>query len=118
MNKRLQLLALVLIATFARESLAQATYSRPHEALVEAIQNGSASGILTGKAAEKFREQFNSKGLLYITVTRKKLLKQEGCANLFIEFKKMEVMTPKGPTEFMMTTPVNYCVDGSPPGTE
>lgn len=106
---------LILMAAFARESLAEPIYSNPHDLLVKAIQLGRASGVLEGKVAEHFTRQFHSTGPLLASATVIQSFPRADCKRLEMVFTKKDVDTPKGLTDAIMKTRLNYCLDGKPP---
>ena len=113
-------IALVLLAcsTFARESLAGPTvYTRQHDVLAAAIRNGNSSGVMEGEVAEHFTRQFRSTGPLLVTASVIQSFGRSDCKRLEMVFTKQEVETPRGRTDAILRTRLNYCLDGSPPIT-
>lgn len=115
MSKPTTVLLILMAATFARESLAEPVYSKPHDLLVEAIQEGRASGVLEGKVAEHFTRQFHSTGPLLVTAKVIQSFPRGDCKRLEMVFTKKDVQTPKGLTDAILKTQLNYCLDGRPP---
>ncbi|WP_459203446.1 hypothetical protein ACQVRV_00270 (plasmid) [Ralstonia pseudosolanacearum] len=115
MKKITMICLLLMCSTFARESLAQTVYNRPHDLLVDAISNGSASGEMLGPVAEHFTRQFRSTGPLLVNATVIKSFKQVGCKRVETVFTKKDVDTPRGRTDVVLKTGLNYCLDGMPP---
>jgi hypothetical protein len=95
-----------------------ASYTSPHQLMSDAIRNGQATGTLTGEVNDKFTKQFNSRGPLLVNATRLSTLPREGCARLEVIFTKKQVQTPKGLTDAILKTQINYCLDGAPPVAE
>lgn len=115
MKKFTTILILLASSILIRESLAQTLYTRQHEILIAAIKNGSASGVMTGDVAEHFTREFRSHGPLHVTATIISTLPRQDCKQLEMVFTKHDVETPRGRTEAIFKTQVNYCLDGSPP---
>ena len=67
MKKRLA--SALLPLCFACEAQAQAIYTNPRDLLIEAIQNGSASGIMTGPIADHFTSKLESRSPLQATAS-------------------------------------------------
>lgn len=109
------LLMFAFMATFASETFGE-TYDNPHDFLVEAIRTGHASGIVIGKLADLFTQQFKSTSTLLVDVERLNLLTPE-CARLRVKFTKKDVVTPKGSTDANLRIDLNYCTNGKPPFT-
>ncbi|MFA6595962.1 MAG: hypothetical protein WCT00_06575 [Bacilli bacterium] len=107
--------AAILAVTFACESLAETVYTRQHDVLADAIRNGSASGVMQGAVDEHFTRQFRSTGPLLVTATVIKSFKREDCKRVRMVFTKKDVDTPKGRTDAILKTELNYCLDGRPP---
>lgn len=113
MKKHL-ILGLLLAFTFARESLA-ATYNDIEGMMATAIAKGGMEGDLTGPIAEAFTRQFRSTGRLHVKITELEKLAKPGCSRLSVAYTKYDVPTPKGQTEYFLTTDLSYCKDGAPP---
>jgi hypothetical protein len=110
------LLILLCCSTFARESLAQSTvFTRQHDVLTAAIRHGSTSGVMEGEVAEHFTRQFRSTGLLLVRASVIQSLSRSDCKRLEMVFTKQEVETPRGRTDAILKTRLNYCLDGAPP---
>lgn len=110
------IIPLILAAsTFARESTAQAIYTDAHSLLVDAIKNGSASGVMQGKIAELFARNFGGGGAVLVEATVIESFPQEGCKRLSVIYTKKNVITPQGRTDARLDTKINYCLDGRPP---
>lgn len=108
--------AIVAISSFACESYAgSVTYDRPHDVLASAIRNGSANGVMVGEVAEHFTRQFRSTGPLLVTAKVIKSFGRDDCKRIEVVFTKKAVDTPKGRTDAILKTQLNYCLDGSPP---
>ena len=109
----------VLGLNFACESYAQApVYTRPHDLLVKAIKTGAADGVLTGEVDAHFTRQFHSTGPLLVKAKVIEHLKQSDCKRLEVVYTKKNVDTPKGRTDAILRTQMNYCLDGGPPMPE
>jgi hypothetical protein len=109
-------LLLLSCSTFAHESLAQTeVYTRQHDVLVAAIRHGSSSGVMEGEVAEHFTRQFRSTGPLLVRASVIESLSRSDCKRLEMVFTKQEVETPRGRTDAILKTRLNYCLDGSPP---
>lgn len=104
-----------LLATFARESLADGIYNTPHDLMVETIRNGAASGLMSGEVARKFDAQFRSTGALMVSARILTRYKQPGCARLAVDYTKKDVPTPRGLSAAHLNTQINYCLDGRAP---
>lgn len=115
--KKLPVVIILLAGvTFARESLAAPTvYTRQHDVLVAAIRNGSTSGLMQGEVAEHFTRQFRSTGPLLVTAKVIQSFARAECKRVEMVFTKKNVETPKGLTDAILKTQVNYCLDGTPP---
>ncbi len=113
MKKTLLPILAALIAVSAHA--AQTVYLKPHEVFAEAIKHGKAQGELQGEVAEHFTRELHSTGPLFVSTKIIKRYKQEGCAQLETVFTKKEVDTPKGKTDAVLKTRLNYCKDGTPP---
>jgi hypothetical protein len=107
--------ALLLCATVAHANSAETVYTNQHDVLVAAIKNGSAQGVMGGQVAEKFTRQFSSTSPLLVNAKVISALAQADCKRLEIIFTKKDIDTPKGKTDAILKTQVNYCIDGSPP---
>lgn len=110
-----KLMAMALVATFARESAAQVVYERQHDVLVAAIKSGHAEGVLKGPADAAFTKQFKSTAPLRVKADLIKKYPREGCARVHVLYTKPNVMGPKGLTDVNLDTKMNYCLDGRPP---
>lgn len=115
MNKSTFLLVSLAITS---SSAWAAAYTSPHQLMSDAIKNGQANGTLTGEVNDKFTKQFNSRGPLLVNATRLSTLPRAGCARLEVVFTKKQVQTPKGLTDAILKTQINYCLDGAPPVAE
>lgn len=115
MNTIHALVGLALMATFARESAAQAVYTRQHDVLVDAIRNGHAEGTLQGPADDLFTRQFKSTAPLQVTAEVIRSYPREGCKRLRMVYTKPGVQGRDGPTALTLDTQLNYCLDGRPP---
>ena len=115
MKKTTYLAAVLLLATFARESFADGIYNNAHDLMVEAIRTGSASGVMTGDIAKKFTDQFRSNGPLLVSAKVLKRYKQKGCARLAVDYTKKQVQSTHGMTDALLKTQINYCLDGRAP---
>ena len=91
------------------------TYDNPHPILAQAITRGSAEGILVGEIDEHFTRQFNSTGTLHVSAKKIEDLPRQDCKRLEVVFTKKNVETPKGVTDAILTSQLNYCLDGGPP---
>ncbi len=110
------LIPLILaVSTFARESSAQTFYTDAHSVLVDAIKNGSASGVMGGKIAELFARNFSGGGSVLVDATVIESFPQEGCKRLSVIYTKKNVITPQGRTDARLDTKINYCLDGRAP---
>ncbi|HHV7523715.1 TPA: hypothetical protein ACUNF5_005240 [Burkholderia orbicola] len=115
MKKITSILLMVACASFARESAAQEVYTRQGDLLVAAIKAGSASGEMRGPVAELFTRQFRSQGPLLVSAKVIRALRRDGCKRLEMTFTKKDVETPKGVSDAVLKTELNYCADGAPP---
>lgn len=115
MKTRILLCLLLACPMFARESLGQTVYRQQHDLLAEAIKNGSASGVMEGPVAEHFTRQFRSTGALRVNARVIKSFARVECKRIETVFTKKDVETPKGRTDAILRTQINYCLDGSPP---
>jgi len=116
MTKLTTFLFLLVCQTFARESLAAPTvYTRQHDVLAATIRNGSTSGVMEGEVAEHFTRQFRSTGLLLVNAKVIQSFKRADCKRLEVVLTKKDVDTPKGRTDAILKTQLNYCLDGRPP---
>lgn len=114
--KPVAILLSVIGLAFACESQAQGRiYTKPHDLMVQAIKSGSAAGVLTGQVDEHFTRQFRSTGPLLVTAKVIQNLGRADCKRLEIIYTKKDVDTPKGRTDAILTTQMNYCLDGGPP---
>lgn len=93
----------------------EAAYSDPHVLLSQAIRNGEAAGLMTGAIDEHFSRQFNSTGFLGVRARVMHTLPNPDCKRLEVVFVKADVDTPKGRTEGILATQLDYCLDGGPP---
>lgn len=110
------LLVLLCCSTCARDCLAQTTvYTRQHDVLAAAIRQGSTSGVMEGEVAEHFTRQFRTTGPLLVTASVIQSFRRSDCKRLEMVFTKQEVETPRGRTDAILRTRLNYCLDGSPP---
>ena len=83
--------------------------------LAAAIRQGSTSGVMEGEVAEHFTRQFRSTGPLLVTASVIQSFGRSDCKRLEMVFTKQEVETPRGRTDAILKTRLNYCLDGSPP---
>lgn len=110
------LLVLLCCSTVTREGLAQSTvYTRQHDLLAAAIRHGSTSGVMVGEVAEHFTRQFRSTGPLLVSASVIQSFGRSDCKRLEMVFTKQEVETPRGRTDAVLKSRLNYCLDGSPP---
>lgn len=113
--KPVAILLSVIGLAFACESQAQGRiYTKPHDLMVQAIKSGAAAGVLTGQVDEHFTRQFRSTGPLLVTAKVIQNLGRADCKRLEIIYTKKDVDTPKGRTDAILTTQMNYCLDGGP----
>jgi len=113
-----QLIILLLAALgFARESSAQALYDKPHDVIVEAIRNGEAHGVLRGRVAEHFAQQFRSNGALLVDASVIEALTQPDCKRVRLVYTQRGALTKQGDRkDLVMETRLNYCLNGHAPG--
>lgn len=104
------------ISTVSAEILP--TYSDPQPLMNQALRAGSAKGVLTGAIDEQFSRQFHSTGILSVQARVIKTLARADCKRLEIVFTKADVDTPKGRTQAILTTELDYCLDGGPPASQ
>ena len=93
----------------------ESTYTDAHSFLVQAISTGKASGVLTGPIDEHFSRQFQSTGTLRIKARVIRELASPQCKHLEVVYTKVDVPTPKGKTEAILATELDYCLNGEPP---
>lgn len=115
MKKLSYLAAVLVLTTFARESMADGFYLNAHDLMVETIRTGHASGVMGGDIAKKFTDQFKSNGALLVEAKKLTSYKQAGCARLAVDYTKKDVPTPQGITAVHLKTQINYCLDGRAP---
>ncbi len=113
----------VIVAFWLSISTAAATqamqrFSDPHLLMTQALRTGSAKGVMTGAIDEQFRRQFHSTGILSVQARVIKTLARSDCKRLEIIFTKADVDTPKGRTQAVLTTELDYCLDGGPPSSQ
>ncbi|WP_231755857.1 MULTISPECIES: hypothetical protein [unclassified Burkholderia] len=84
--------------------------------IADAIHTGHAHGIVAGPIAEQFRRQFNASGLLTVDVSTVRALRNPECKRLKLVWSQAGARTPNGPDTAVLTTEMNICADGSPPG--
>lgn len=109
-------IAMIAILSTVCAGASAATFNSPHELLVEAIRAGSAKGQMVGSVNEIFTLQFRSDGPLNVSAKTVQILAGD-CRRLEVEYRKEGVSTPKGITAAILTTQLNYCLDGSAPAT-
>lgn len=93
-------------------------FSDPHTLMTQALRTGSAKGVMTGAIDEQFSRQFHSTGILSVQARVIKALARSDCKRLEIIFTKADVDTPKGRTQAILTTELDYCLDGGPPSSQ
>jgi len=93
----------------------ESMYTDAHSFLVQAISTGKASGVLTGPIDEHFSRQFQSTGTLRIKARVIRELASPQCKHLEVVYTKEDVPTPKGKTEAILATELDYCLNGEPP---
>jgi hypothetical protein len=113
----------VIFAFWLSISTATATqamqrFSDPHTLMTQALRTGSAKGVMTGAIDEQFSRQFHSTGILSVQARVIKALARSDCKRLEIIFTKADVDTPKGRTQAILTTELDYCLDGGPPNSQ
>lgn len=111
--QRLVWVALALVPQHSQATTV--AFSEPHAVLAQAIRTGSASGVMTGSVAEHFTRQFRSIGQLLVNAKVIQNLANPDCKRLEMVFTKQDVETPKGRTEAILKTQLDYCLDGGPP---
>lgn len=108
-----------LLALLSGPCLAtMAVFADPHAVLTQAIRTGSASGAMAGPVAEHFTRQFRSTGPLLVNAKVIQHLANADCKRLEMVFTQRDVDTPKGRTEAILTTKLDYCLDGGSPATQ
>lgn len=109
-------LAAILAATAATgHATAQVVFRKQHDVLVAAIRSGRAEGTLVGPAADLFSAQFKSQGTLLVTAAVLHPLKSPDCKRIRMVYTKKDVVGPRGPQDLVLTSDLNYCLDGRPP---
>lgn len=93
----------------------ETVFADAHTLLIQAIRAGQASGVLTGAIDEHFTRQFHSTGALQVKARVVKDLARRDCKRLEVVYTKEDVDTPKGKTQAVLTTELDYCLDGGPP---
>lgn len=92
-----------------------AVFTDVHSLLVQTIRAGHASAILTGPIDEHFTRQFKSTGTLRVRSRVIKLLVRPACKRVEVVYTKDDVDTPKGRTQAILRTELDYCMEGGPP---
>jgi hypothetical protein len=115
MSWREKLAAVLAFTAFTGDASATPTYHHPHELLVKAIGDGTAAGLMVGPIADHFTTTLQSKAPLKARARVLKRFQEAGCARLELVLTKDHVNTPKGMTSAVMTSQMNYCVNGKPP---
>ncbi|MFA8329326.1 hypothetical protein [Burkholderia ubonensis] len=118
--RRPVLLALAVLASIAitpaHAQVDGQVVDTPLLLIADAIRNGHAHGIVAGPIAEQFRRQFNASGLLTVDVSTVRALRNPECKRLKLVWSQAGARTPNGPDTAVLTTEMNICADGSPPG--
>jgi len=108
-------IALVLYIIWQAHAQSNNIYLVPHELMVEAIDQGVSSGRMGGELAKLFAQQFSSSGSLQVSARSIRDFKDPECKRLEVIFTQEGVPTPKGVTEAVLKTELNYCKNGMPP---
>ena len=93
----------------------QVVFSDANSFLVQAIRTGQVSGLLTGPIDEHFSRQFHSSGALRVKARVVRDLVRSDCKHLEVVYTKEGVLTPKGMTQAILSTELDYCLNGEPP---
>ena len=96
-------------------SFADTIFDTPHDWFVATLEQGETSGELRGMVAEHFTRELKSQGILRVNAKTIASLDRPGCQRIQAVFTKEGVETPQGVTEAILTTEINYCLDGKPP---
>ena len=95
-----------------------ASASQLKELLFQAIDNGTANGIITDQMADEIHKQTGTTKPIYVDVTTLKILEQAGCRRLNAKFTmpgvSMTLLSGKK-EPFEMNMGINLCRDGTPP---
>jgi hypothetical protein len=86
--------------------------------MLQALAAGSATGFLSGPAAEALKRRFPGAGPVVIEVTRLHDLPRPGCSRLAVLTTQSAVDTGQGPEDQTLRWEVGFCADGrlAPPG--
>ena len=96
-------------------TMADTIFDTPHDWFVATLEQGDTSGELRGAVAEHFTRELKSQGTLRVKAKTIASLARPGCQRIQAAFTKEGVETPQGVTEAILTTEINYCLDGKPP---
>jgi hypothetical protein len=109
---RLFLVAAAIAPSFAQqERRAAVTDIKP--LLRQAIQQGSAHGVLTGQGEAYVRQRFEASSPIHIDVTRLHALPRIGCHRLEITTRQRDVLEGTQRADKELTYQLSYCLDGT-----
>lgn len=105
-----------VVLVFACETSAVASsYSAFRQVLVDAIDHGSAYGVLRDDLADKLTTQLHANGPIYVTAKPIADLSKAGCKRFSVDFDIRGIQMPQGETTGQLNLKMNYCKDGTPP---
>jgi len=117
MNRSMRLLAVTLASLLlaqpaSGEPIARTPVSGIKPLLVQAIDEGSAYGVLIGEAATYVRQKFDTRTPIEIDVRALHELPQRGCSRLEVTTRQKDVLEKGKRGDRELVYQVSYCRDG------
>lgn len=116
-NRSIGTLAAALLALLLMALPGASFASQLKGLLLDAIDKGTTSGIVTDQIAAYIHKQTGTTAPVNVEVTTLKIYSQEGCRRLNAKFTMpgVTMKLPSGEQAFEMNMGINLCRDGSPP---
>ncbi len=104
--------SLVLAHGAAGEPFARIQVTEIKPLLIQAIDQGSAHGVLVGEAATYVRQKFDSSNPIEIDVRSLHALPEAGCSRLEVTTRQKDVLEKTKRDDKELIYQVSYCHDG------
>lgn len=116
-NKDVDYLMRTLIALIMMTISAHTVAASTSSLIRQALETGSANGLVTGTVADDSRKKLNATGPLTLTVTRVYAFEQPDCGRLQLDFEQGEALLPgrSMPEPYKWSIQMNVCSDGQAP---
>ncbi|MBS2132332.1 hypothetical protein KEX41_29565 (plasmid) [Burkholderia thailandensis] len=112
---RYRFMAAIMLVFACETSAIAGSYTEFRQVLVDAIDHGSAYGVLRDDLADRLTTQLHANGPVYVAARPVSDLSKAGCKRLSVDFDIRGVQMPQGETGGRLNLKMNYCKDGTPP---